>query len=87
MWPNWISAEEWAARMSTGKPALRNFSASCQSMSVSKSMRGLPARTVIVCTIFEPLPKDRSTRIAPSSGSWSTTVMESASRRSVKRFL
>lgn len=83
MWPNWISAEECGARMSTGKPALRIFSASCQSISVSKSMRGLPARRVMVWVSFEPLPKARVTRIAPMSGSSWTTVSDSVSSRSL----
>lgn len=68
MWPNWISAEECAALMSTGKAALRIFSVSCQSISVSMSIRGLPARTVMVCVMREPLPKARSTRIAARRG-------------------
>ncbi len=87
MWPNWISAEECAARTSTGKAALRIFSASCQSISVSKSMRGLSARRVTVWMIVEPLPKDRVTRIAPSSASSETTSTDEGSRRSVYRFL
>ncbi len=82
-WPNWISAEECAARTSTGKPALRIFSASCQSISVSKSTRGLSARSVMVWVMVEPLPKARVTRIEPTRTSRSTTVMDSTSRSSV----
>ena len=69
--------------MSIGKPALRIFSASCQSISVSKSMRGLPARRLMVWVIFEPLPKARVTRIEPTSTSRSTTCTDSMSTRSV----
>ena len=59
--PNCVSAADRSAFTSSGNAALRNFSGSCQSTSVSTSRRRAPERRVSGCATDEA-PKDRRTR-------------------------